>query len=275
METTEYGPIIDFHAHIYPEKIATRASRAIGEFYNADILYDGTVAELLESGSRAGVVHYIVHSTATKSEQVVSINDFIIGEVGKERRFTGFGTIHPDFTDAAGEAERIRAAGLRGVKLHPDFQKFEADCPAMDPVYEILADADLPVLIHAGDCRFDFSGPRRIAHVLDKHPRLRLIAAHFGGYTEWNEAFDLLAGRELMFDTSSTFWKLPREAALAMIRKHGTGRFLFGSDFPMWDHREELGRFLSLGLSPEENRAILRENALAYLGLSLADLIQE
>jgi uncharacterized protein len=257
--------IIDFHAHIYPDKIAIKAARAIGEFYDAPIAYHGLVSELIKSGSAIGVERYIVHSTATKSAQVASINDYIIGETKKESRFVGFGTIHPDFANPREEIDRIRAAGLRGIKLHPDFQKFAADTPAMDGIYEILSDAGMPVLIHAGDCRYDFSGPRRIARVLDRHPRLKLVAAHFGGYTEWDESFELLAGRGLWFDTSSTLWKLPAEKAKAMIAKHGAERFLFGSDFPMWDHADELSRFLSLGLSEAENRAILSGNAEALL----------
>lgn len=259
--------IIDFHAHIFPAKIALKASKAIGDFYKAPMLYNGSVAELLASGDAIGVERYIVHSTATKSEQVSSINDFIIGEVSREKRFIGFGTIHPDYPGADGEISRIREAGLAGIKLHPDFQRFEIDDGKMDGIYERLAADGIPVLVHAGDCRYDFSGPRRIARVLDRHPSLRLVAAHFGGYTEWDEALESLAGRELMFDTSSTLWKLPKEAALAIIRKHGTERFLFGSDFPMWDHAGELERFLALGLSERENEAILGKNALGYLGL--------
>jgi uncharacterized protein len=257
--------IIDFHAHIYPAKIAAKATQSIGAFYDAPIAYQGSPEELIKSGDAIGVERYIVHSTATKSEQVVSINDFIIGEISKDKRFVGFGTLHPGYLEFSGEIDRILKAGLRGIKLHPDFQRFRIDAHEMDPIYEALAGAGLPILVHAGDCRFDFSGPRRIARVLDKHPSLKVVAAHFGGYTEWDEAFELLAGRELWFDTSSTTWKLPVDAARRMIEKHDAERFLFGSDFPMWDHRDELGRFMKLGLSEAQNRAILAENAIALL----------
>ena len=257
--------IIDFHAHIYPAKIAMRATQAIGDFYNAPIAYHGSISELIASGNKIGVERYIVHSTATKPDQVVSINDFIIGETTKEPRFTGFGTLHPDFQDTRAELERIAAKGLKGIKLHPDFQRFEVDAPKMDAVYEQIEAAGLPVLVHAGDSRYDFSGPRRIARVLDRHPELMVIAAHFGGYTEWDESLEVLAGRDLWFDTSSTFWKIAPEVANRIVVKHGTSRFLFGSDFPMWDHEEELRRFLALGLSESENRAILHDNAAALL----------
>jgi len=259
--------IIDFHAHIFPAKIAAKATQSIGAFYEAPMRYTGSIAELLESGGKIGVEKYIVHSTATKPEQVASINDFIIGEVSRESRFIGFGTLHPDFAGADAEIDRIRTAGLRGIKLHPDFQHFAIDDEKMDAIYDRLSIEGIPVLVHAGDRRYDFSGPRRIARVLDRHPRLKFVAAHFGGYTEWDESLEILAGRELMFDTSSTLWKLPREAALEIIRRHGVSRFLFGSDFPMWDHEGELARFMALGLAQEENRAILAENAVKFLGL--------
>jgi predicted TIM-barrel fold metal-dependent hydrolase len=253
--------IIDFHAHIYPAKIAERATQAISHFYDAPMAFYGSVSELLKSGETIGVERYIVHSTATKSDQVGSINDFIIGEIEKEPRFVGFGTLHPDFTGTRDELERITGRGLKGIKLHPDFQRFEIDCARMDPVYEQIEAAGLPVLVHAGDARFDFSGPRRIARVLDRHPGLKVVAAHFGGYTEWEESLEVLAGRNLWFDTSSTFWKISPELAVKIIVKHGTSRFLFGSDFPMWRHDDELGRFLALGLDEKANAEILHENA--------------
>ncbi len=257
--------IIDFHAHIYPAKIAERATQAISDFYDAPMAFNGSVAELLTSGDTIGVERYIVHSTATKSDQVRSINDFIIGETRKEPRFVGFGTLHPDFDETRDELDRIISLGLKGIKLHPDFQRFEIDCAKMDSAYEQIAAAGIPVLVHAGDARYDFSGPRRIARVLDRHPAIKLIAAHFGGYTEWDEALEMLAGRDLWLDTSSTFWKIEPSIARKIIEKHGISRFLFGSDFPMWRHDDELARFLALGLTQAENEAILAGNADALL----------
>lgn len=271
MDNKDY-PIIDFHAHIYPAKIAEKATRVIGEFYDAPMAWHGFSDELLKSGSQIGVAHYVVHSTATKPEQVESINNFIINETQIHPEFIGFGTMHPgfahpDFSAAVTELDRIKNAGLKGIKLHPDFQKFEIDTPQMDDVYDWLSNAGMPVLVHAGDCRYDFSGPKRIAHVLDKHPHLKVVAAHFGGYTEWDASFEYLAGRDVWFDTSSTLWKLPIENACRMMVKHGISRFLFGSDFPMWDHSDEMTRFNKLKLSEKDRRAVLYGNACQLLGL--------
>lgn len=119
--------IIDFHAHIYPAKIAEKASDTIGQFYNIQMKYKGSPESLLESGSRIGVDRYIVHSTATAPHQVESINNYIIGEVESHPEFIGFGTIHPEYENYENELIRIYSAGLMGIKLHPDFQKFPID----------------------------------------------------------------------------------------------------------------------------------------------------
>ena len=60
---------------------------------------------------------------------------------------------------------------------------------------------------------------------------------------------------------------LDREEAVRMIHDHGVSRFLFGTDFPMWNPKEELARFLKLDLSTEEREAILHKNAEQLFGL--------
>lgn len=261
--------IIDFHAHIYPSKIAEKASKAIGDFYNAPMAYHGSPEQLLESGAKIGVDIYVVHSAASKPMQVESINNFIIDQVSEHPEFVGFGTMHADYDNFDEELKRIKAAGLKGIKLHPDFQKFQIDSPKMDAIYDVLSDLGMPVLVHAGDYRFDYSGPKRILNVHKKHPELKIIAAHFGGYTEWENAMEYLVGQNVYFDTSSTLWKLPVEKANEMIKKHGYKKFLFGSDYPMWDHEDEFERFNQLDLTAEERDAILYKNAQKLLELKL------
>jgi len=257
--------IIDFHAHIYPEKIAAKATQAIADFYDTTMKYWGSTEDLLASGRRIGVEKYIVHSTATKAAQVESINNFIVETCSQHPEFIGFGTMHPEYENFAEELKRMKSMGLKGVKLHPDFQKFQIDTPQMDPIYDEIAKNNMPILVHAGDCRYDFSGPKRILNVHKKHPDLIIIAAHFGGYTEWDKSMEYLVGTDVYFDTSSTFWKLPIDKAQEMINKHGYEKFLFGSDYPMWDHAEELERFNKLDLTSEQRDAILYKNASKLL----------
>ena len=71
------------------------------------------------------------------------------------------------------------------------------------------------------------------------------------------------------FDTSSALFRLPPERALQLIEVLGHRRFLFGTDFPMWDHRQELDRFLALGLPEEVRDDILSRNFRRLFGVEL------
>jgi len=258
--------IIDFHAHIFPEKIAEKAVQSIGGYYGLPMQGTGTVEGLLESGGPHQVMRYVVQSTATRPEQVRAINDFISETCRQDERLIGFGTLHPDMQDLQGELDRFEALGLVGIKLHPDFQDFSIDDPAAMRIYA-LAQGRFPVLVHMGDENRDTSSPKRLSVVLDRFPYLVLIAAHLGGYQMWDESLRLLAGRNLYLDTSSSLEFLEPAKALEIIRKHGVDRVLFGTDYPMWKHEDELERFARLELTPAERELILWKNAARLLGM--------
>ena len=259
--------IIDFHAHIFPKKIVEKAVKAIGDFYDIPMRSGGQAEELLEKGRPIGVKYYVVHSVATVPAQVVSINNFIHEQMQLHPEFMGFATLHPYMEDLEKEIDRAEELGLRGIKIHPDFQKFHLDDPKSVYMFKRIGNR-FPVLIHTGDARYDFSNPRRMARVLDQVPDVVVIGAHFGGYSEWSESEKWLLGRDLYIDTSSTLFAVEPEKAVEMIHRHGVARTLFGTDYPMWDHREELARFLALPLSEQERKAILYDNAAKLLGLS-------
>lgn len=261
--------VIDMHAHIYPDKIARKAIENIGEFYHIAMhAANGTSEGLIESGAEIGTELFLVHSTATTAAQVTHINDFIKRETDAHSEFIGFATLHPDMPEEAIEAEveRVIAMGLRGIKLHPDFQKFFIDGENAEKIYRACR-GKLPILFHTGDSRYEYSKPERLARIAKKFPDLVCIGAHFGGYERWNET-DCYKGIEnVWFDTCSTLFKLPKEDARKIIGKLGAEKFMFGTDFPMWRHKEELGRFLDLNLSSRENEMILHENAEKFLDL--------
>ena len=259
--------IIDVHAHIFPDRLAPRASGSIGGFYGMGMAHDGSVAGLIKSGNSTGDSWtYVVDSSATKPEQVQTINDFIAEQASLHDEFIGFGTIHPDFPDIPGEIDRLGGIGLRGLKLHPDLQNYPMDAERAFPIYE-AAEGRIPILMHMGDAVRDYSSPKRLLRVLERFPRLVVIAAHLGGYRDWNEA-TVLAGSPVYLDTSSVLFELPPATALSIMRNHGMDRILFGTDYPMWDHDGELARFGKLDLSPDERRHILFENAAKLLGLT-------
>jgi predicted TIM-barrel fold metal-dependent hydrolase len=256
--------VIDFHAHIYPEKIAAKAVVNIGDFYKIPMCCDGTPGSLLECGRRGGIGRFIVFSAAGVPEQAASINRYIASVVREHPELTGFGTLHRDLEDPAGEIERIISLGLRGIKVHPDMQLFNIDDERMMDMYGIL-EGRLPVVFHTGDYRYDYSHPRRLARVLDRFPRLTAVAAHFGGWSMPDLALEYLKDRFCYLDLSSSLPYLGRRRAEELIRIYGAERFLFGSDYPMWEPGRCLKEFLELELSGEERELILHKNALRVL----------
>ena len=264
--------IIDAHCHIYPDDIAPKAVAAVDRFYGGlpAVPLDGTVAGLRRAGAEAGISRFVVCSVATSPHQVPGINAFIARTARESGgAFIGLGTLHPDSDDLRGDFEALAALGLKGVKLHPDIQGFYADDPRALEIYGMCSDAGLPVCLHAGDRRFDYSNPRRLAGILRVFPRLKLIAAHLGGWSVWDEAAQLLpVYPNLTVDTSSSFHWLAPARALEILRAYGSRRVMFGTDYPMWPPQPELGTLMRLELTDEEREDILWRTCAGLFGLS-------
>lgn len=254
--------IIDSHCHIYPDKIAEKASDSTGRFYDIPMALDGKISTLAEHGEGAGIDLFIVQSVATTPHQVSSINRFIASSVASSNgKFIGLGTLHPDSEDMAADVEELIALGLKGVKLHPDIQNFKVDDPRMLRIYE-LCRGRLPILMHTGDHRYDNSNPNRLIPILESYPDLTLIGAHFGGWSIWEEATEKLCGyKNLYVDCSSSLYSITPEKAKELIEAYGVHRVLFGTDYPMWEPSEELERFMKIDLTDIERADILAGNA--------------
>ena len=248
--------IYDSHCHIYPDMLAPRAVASIDRFYEGLPVksQDGTVSTLIQTGREQGISHYIVHSVATRPQQVSHINHFISVSVTSSRgSFTGLGTLHPLSEYPEEDFRELLSLGLSGVKLHPDLQKFRADDPAAMRIYELCEAHGLPVLLHTGDRRFDYSNPSRIVPILRRFPKLKLIGAHLGGWSVWEEAAGRLSDfPNFAVDTSSSFFWLKPEKVLELIRTYGSERVMFGTDYPMWMQKPELDYLKGLDLLQEE-----------------------
>lgn len=257
--------IIDFHTHIYPDAIAHKAAQSIRDFYEiGGTGPDGTVEQLLHAGKEAGISRYIVLPVGLKPNHVSHINDFIYQQVLTHPEFTGFGTLHAGMPDLTEECERILGLGLRGIKMHPDSQEFSIDDPRLFPAYEILQ-GRAPLVLHMGDARYDYSHPRRLRRVLDLFPNLEVVAAHFGGYSMPETAYQELKNKRCYFDISSSMMFMNVGIPERYIRAYGAERFVYGTDFPLWDPRTEVQRFLSLKLTPDELEQIACKTALRIL----------
>ncbi len=264
--------IIDAHAHIYPEKIAEKATKAIGEFYDIKMeMPSGVPERLLEEGKEAGVSRFIVHSVATTSGQVQSINNFIYSEVKKHKEFIGFMTMHPDMSEEEvyHEIKLAKERGFHGVKLHPDFQKFYIDGENAQKIYRAVSEVgeNFPILFHTGDDRFEYSAPIRLSSMAKKYKNVSFIGAHFGGYRRWHEAEVYVGLDNVYFDTCSSLEFISSETAKGLIDKFGAEKFFFATDFPMWDAKGELERFNKINLSENEREMIFSANVKNLLNI--------
>ena len=257
--------IIDAHAHIYPEKIAEKATRAIGDFYDIKMeMPSGVPERLLEEGKGAGVTRFIVHSVATTAGQVSSINNFIYSEILKHKEFIGFMTLHPEMTEEEvfSQVALAKSRGFHGVKLHPDFQKFYIDGENAQKIYRAVEEIgdNFPILFHTGDNRFEYSAPARLSEMAKKYKNVSFIGAHFGGYRRWHETDVYLGLDNVYFDTCSSLEFISPDTAKGLIEKFGAEKFFFATDFPMWDAKGELERFNKIKLGEKQREMIFSLN---------------
>lgn len=259
--------IVNAHCHIYPDKIADKAVIGIKNFYDLAMSSKGTVDDLFRDGNNVGVTHYLVHSVATTPKQVKSINEFIAEAVNAHPDvFTGFGSLHPDSEDINCDVDYLIELGLKGVKLHPDFQMFAMNEERAFKIGEAINDADLPMQVHCGDFRYNYSNPEQIKPFLDEFPDITFIGAHFAGWSIWEEATEKLAGIENLYvDLSSSLYALSPETALELIHAYGADKVLWGTDYPMWDSKKEMEYFNNIDLTKKERSQILFENASKIL----------
>ena len=260
--------IIDIHTHIYPSNIARRATQSIRDFYRIgmDGKMDGSVDMLLQQGTAAGISQFVVLPVSIRPDRVQEINDFAVAQAATHPCFIPFGTVHAKMDGLPEEAERIMAMGLRGIKMHPDSQVFAIDDPRLFPLYETIQ-GKLPVILHMGDDRFNYSHPLKLRKILDFFPQLQVIAAHFGGYSMYQEAYEILKDTHCIFDISSSMMFMPEGEPEKYINAYGAERMAFGSDYPLWDPVEEVERFLRLRLTAEQLEQIAHKTAERFLHL--------
>lgn len=262
--------IIDFHCHIYPDKIAEKAAEATGAFYGTGHpKCAGTVSDLRQRGIEAGIGMQLIHSVATTPAQVNSINRFIAASRDADpQRFIGFGAMHPDSVDPEADVQQILDLKLSGIKLHPDIQKFALNEPRSMRMLEANA-GRLPVLVHTGDHRYHYSNPDQLLPILKAFPNTTFICAHMVGYTVWEQAKREIYGKypNLWTDCSSTIFVIGPERTADLIRSFGVDRVMFGTDYPMWDPKEEVERFMRMDFTDAERELMLYKNAQRLLNL--------
>jgi len=265
--------IIDCHTHICPDRIAKVVEEIMSRRFHTPLYGSMTVEGILTSMEQCGISMSVVFNVAERTEIVKAANDFII-KACKDRRLIGFGTIHPQFEDYQEEIIRLKANGIKGVKFHSLVQDFYADEPHMLHIYELLEREGLVAYFHCGKDPGDPSAPAKtspqlLAKVLDLLPRLKVVAAHFGGLYMLEEVKTHLIGREVFLDTS---WSPSVEVLdpgdiTELIKEHGSHRFLFATDYPTTDRKRQMEWILRLPLSKEEQQKIMGGNARGLFAL--------
>lgn len=262
--------LIDFHTHAFPNKIAQPAVKKLAQAAGGMVPQtNGTVDSLKAQLQLDGVTLCVVHSIATNPAQQHKVNSFAI-EMNRDPQIEAFGSVHPDAPDALEELDRIYQAGLKGVKLHPEYQQFYADDEKMKPIYRKISQLGLITLFHAGqDIGFPppYHGtPDQLLGAL-KWLDTPVVAAHWGGYSCGSEVLEKLCGENIWFDLSFGYGCIPRPIAQAIVDKHTPDRLLFGSDMPWHRPEWELRLLHSLDLSDSDREKICFQNAQKLLSL--------
>ena len=264
--------VIDFHTHIFPDALAARAKKSLedstahfGYYYKA--LTEMTRASLLEHMDMWGVDISVIQPVVTKPSQTVTTNTWAAET--QSDRIIAFGGIHPDTDDYKRDLDLVASLGLKGIKLHAEYQQFHPEEERMLRIYDYAFSKGLMVLHHGG---FDpgmpepfHSNPERFSEMLDKLSGGTFIIAHLGSHAMWDRVETYLAGKDVYLDTSMGFECYSNEQFMRIVKKHGADKILFGSDSPWSNASRELELLNSLPLSAEEKQMIVCQNAKRLL----------
>ena len=264
---------IDFHAHIFPDKVAPKALGKLASFAGITPFTEGTLSDTKTKMESRNINRFVCLNIATNPGQETTINK-TAAEVTKEHpgKILSLGSVHPESSDWEEQLEQIKAYGLPGIKLHPDYQNFRIEEKRIYPVYEKCAELGLFIVFHAGwDCyspNFVHANPDCSAKVAKDIPNLKMILAHFGGLRMWEQVRDNLVGLEnVYFDTAMcATYELDKTMMADMVKNHPQENVFLGSDCPWEDPGESVKYVHSLPISDDAKERIFYQNALNFLG---------
>ena len=265
--------IIDFHTHIFPDRIAPVTIQKLSEKAQIPAYTDGTLDDLKRSMEASQVGISVVLPVVTRPDQFSSVNRFARKitpeEFTEEGGLLSFGGIHPDTGNYKVEVDELARMGLKGIKIHPDYQQVFIDDIRYLRILDRAAEKGLIVIAHAGvDIGLPevvHCTPDRVERVLAQIDDGILVMAHMGGYDCWEDVEKYLTGSRLYFDTAFCLGHMAEEQFIRICRAHGTDRILFATDSP-WDGQKEfITKLENLPLTQKEKEAIAGENAKRIL----------
>lgn len=273
--------IIDFHTHCFPDALAPRAMGRLTDTISSMHITpstDGTANGLMDNMMRVGVDRSVVCNIATNAHQMTKVNDFaIMLKAQYPQKLIPLGSLHPHAEGLGEELDRLMAAGIHGIKLHPDYVGIDLDAPDFEEIFSLCEEKNVFVVTHAG---FDplspdhmHCTPSMVLRVLNKFPRLTLVVAHMGGMGCEEETLSLLCGRDVYLDTSLLTHR-PEKAELLhrILLAHRSDRLLFATDTPWTDAAGEIEAIKNAPLSEDLREKIFCKNALSLLSSCQYDL---
>lgn len=262
--------VIDFHTHIFPDTIAPKTIPALERASGIRAATDGTLNGLLHSMEQTEVDMSVIQPVVTKPAQFDHINTFA-AKVNQTYagKLISFGGIHPDCEDYKEKLNTIKALGLPGIKIHPDYQGVMIDDVRYMNIIEYASELGLIILTHAG---IDIGlpdpvhcPPDKMRKVLDQIKPEKMVLAHCGGWKQWEEVYDCLAGENVYLDTAFTFDYIEQEMFLKLLSRHDKQKILFATDSPWSDAKRDMQALKNLPLEPSVVEDILSNNAKRLL----------
>ncbi len=257
--------IIDIHTHCFPDFLAEKAMSALADDPDKpsyESHHKGTLNSLLESMDKALITKSVVLSIATKPDQVENILEY--SAKIKNERIEPFISVHPDYHNYDEILKKAKDKNIKGVKVHPHFQDFMIDDEKIFPLYESFCKHNIIVFFHSGgDLKFpgyDNATISRVVKVIDKFPQMRIVLAHWGGFKEWEEVYDKLAGRQVFLETSFVLEVGGYEIFKKILDKHSKDKVLFGTDSPWTDQKNAVELVKQAPISAEQKQKIFFEN---------------
>lgn len=263
--------MIDFHTHIFPDKIAEKTLHFLSERCHTIPFANGMADGLRKSTKEAGLELSVALPVVTKPSQFESINRFA-SQFRGEDGILSFGGIHPASADYKKELLQLKEMGFQGIKLHPAYQETFFNDIRYKRIISFANELDFIISVHAGfdpgypDCVN--CTPKMAREVIEEVKPSKLVLAHMGGFQRWDEVEEELVGLDVWFDTAVVFGKISDEQFIRICKNHGADKILFATDSPWSGQKESVEHFSGMDLTEEEKRLILTENAKKLLTLS-------
>lgn len=267
--------IIDFHTHIFPDKIAKKTIELLSKKGGISPFSDGSVDGLLRAMEEAGVDLSVTLPVLTNPGSFESVNRFA-AEVNEHfayqsKRLISFGAIHPACEDIDGKMAWLKEHGFLGIKIHPDYQETFINDDGYLRIMECAREYDLIVVTHAGvDSAYPDTvhcPPDLTKELIRKVPHTKFVLAHFGGDKMQDQVLNLLCGEDVYFDTAYVLRFVGEDTFKKILDRHGEDRILFATDSPWSDIKRDVEILKSFSLEKNTEEKIFSLNAKKLLGI--------